>query len=319
MKRLQLPISAGSHWPVALAIALGVGLSLNCSSADPPIGGNATGGDASSGASAGGGAAAGAAGAEGCRSPPSDVYHARIEPLLTDENPKTCNQCHLSGVDLSVFVRPTPCETMACLVQDGLVNPDAPEQSKILSWILRASPDSALITKAVIQAEYDGFLQWIEASASCPSACADVTCGPAQAAQKCEIVAVPSGAPPELGGASDCTDATLEELFYDEVYAWRARCFPCHVSDQLKAAPDAPRWLRVEGNCATSSLASYRIVTSGDYLNLDEPDQSLLLLKPLSVEAGGVEHGGHAKFDGTADPAYQAFLRFIQQYADCKR
>jgi hypothetical protein len=208
---------------------------------------------------------------------------------------------------------------MACLIEDGLVDPAAPADSKILTWIQRASPDSELITDKVIQAEYDGFLQWIEASASCPSACAGATCGSGEAAPKCETTPVPSEPSPAIIGEPDCADTALEQLFYDDVYAWRARCSPCHFSDKLNADPAAPRWIRVEGNCAQSSLATYRRVTSGDFLNLDDPAQSLLLLKPLAIAAGGVKHGGDAKFANQDDPAYQSFLRFITQYAECKR
>src|SRR5688500_7197940 len=51
------------------------------------------------------------------------LYQQRIEPLLETDQPKTCNQCHLSGVDLSVFVRDSMCETRACLLANGLVDP----------------------------------------------------------------------------------------------------------------------------------------------------------------------------------------------------
>lgn len=313
----QFGRKAASLEPPLLAIALGFGSSLHCSSTGKLTGG--AGQSSIGGAPAG---VAGAAGAENCESAPTDIYHDRIEPLLSADTPKSCNQCHLSGVDLAAFVRATPCETMACLVEDGLVDPEAPADSKILSFIRRASPDSELITVEVIQSEYDGFLQWIEASASCPSACAGVICNGTQAAPKCPPTPVPSEPTeplPDVLGPAECADTALEQLFYDNVYAWRARCFPCHFSDQLKAAPTAPRWLRVEGNCAQSSLATYRRITSGDFLNLDEPTQSLLLLKPLAIAAGGVKHGGHDKFDDTSDPAYQGFLRFIEQYAGCRR
>ncbi|HWA77566.1 MAG TPA: hypothetical protein VG937_34755 [Polyangiaceae bacterium] len=296
LERVQ-PKIAG-YWPPVLSTVLGLGLGLNCSPSSRSHPND---------------------GAESCESPPTDIYHDRIEPLLNQDTPKTCNQCHLSGVDLSAFVRSTPCETMACLVQDGLVDPASPPDSKILTWIQRATPDSELITDAVIQAEYEGFLQWIAASAACPSACAGASCGTPGAAEKCETPPAPNMPPPEIMGEPDCSDRALEQLFYDDVYAWRARCFPCHFSDQKKADARAPRWIRVEGNCAESSLASYRTITSGDYLNLEDPTQSLLLLKPLAIAAGGVEHGGHDKFDDTSDPAYQSFLQFIQRYADCRR
>lgn len=316
LQPFQPPIAA--HWPPLLAIVAGLGLSLNCSSPGPEAG-NEGGAAGMSSVSSGGKPTIdwGSSGTENCESPPTDIYHDRIEPLLTEDAPKTCNQCHLSGVDLSAFVRSTPCETMACLLQTGLVDPHSPADSKILTWIQRASPDSALITDQVIQAEYDGFLQWIEASASCPSACAGATCDDPSASQKCETTPVPNTPLSEIMGEPDCSDKALEQLFYDDVYAWRARCFPCHFSDQLKADPKAPRWIRVEGNCAESSLATYRFVANGDFLNLDDPTQSLLLLKPLAVSAGGVVHGGHDKFEDTSDPAYQSFLQFIQQYAAC--
>lgn len=309
---------AARFLPPLLASALGVCLNLRCSPKDGQLDGSgAAGGETARGG--GPSEVGGASGAESCQSRPTDIYHDRIEPLLRAEAPKTCNQCHLSGIDLSAFVRATPCETMACLVSDGLVDPEAPADSKILAWISRAAPDSALITPAVIQAEYDGFLQWIEASASCPSACADATCSAPGPSQTCEVAPVPSAPLANVMGPSDCTDTALEQLFYDNVYAWRARCFPCHFSDQLKADPTAPRWIRVEGNCAQSSLSTYRGLTSSQFLNLEDPTQSLLLLKPLAISAGGVKHGGAEKFDDTDDPAYQSFLRFIEQYAECRR
>lgn len=287
-------VTAG--WLPVLCVISGVSLNLHCSSDGDP----------------------GPTPVEQCETLPTDVYHDRIEPLLVDANPKTCNQCHLSGVDLTVFVRSSPCETMACLVDQGLVNLKAPTQSKILSWISRASPESELITESVIQAEHDGFLQWIEASAQCPSACAGATCGPATSAPTCEATNAPRELPPDFLDEVGCDDASIERLFEKDVYNWRGRCFPCHFSDQTKADPDAPRWIRAEGNCALASLQTMRRVIASGYLNLAEPTQSLLLLKPLAEDAGGVEHGGHDKFSDTEDPAYQSFLHFIQHYAKCQ-
>jgi hypothetical protein len=53
-------------------------------------------------------------------------------------------------------------------------------------------------------------------------------------------------------------------------------------------------------------------------IDVEDPSSSLLLLKPLDVAGGGVEHGGDAKFSSTMDPSYQSFLRFVQYYADCQ-
>src|SRR5687768_16325048 len=72
---------------------------------------------------------------DACTEAASELYRQRIEPILTSDEPSSCNQCHLSGVDLSLFVRDTPCETMACLIERDLVNLEAPEDSTVLSSI----------------------------------------------------------------------------------------------------------------------------------------------------------------------------------------
>lgn len=303
--------------PALLAVALGFAGHAGCNT-DGRLEPATSAGAASSGGAAGAESSGGAAGTPACTVVPTDTYHDRIEPLLRDDNPKTCNQCHLSGVDLGVFVRDTPCETMACLVDQGLVDLTAPSQSKILSWIERASPDSALITDQVIKAEYDGFLEWIQASASCPDTCAGATCTPTTADEICKVTPAPSS-PMPAPDSFDCSDASLEQLFYDDVYLWRGRCYPCHFSSELKADPTAPRWIRVNGNCATSSVETMHQVIARGLINEEDPTQSLLLLKPLSEENGGVEHGGHEKFADTTDPAYVSFLDFIRHYAECQK
>jgi hypothetical protein len=205
---------------------------------------------------------------------------------------------------------------MACLVRDGLVDFDAPAESKILSWISRAAPDNELITEQVIEAERAGFQEWIEASAACPGACRDATC-PAQATGSgCVVEREPdaiSDATPE-----GCGDRALEELFQTDVYAWRGRCFPCHFENQPHRDPAASAWIKTAGNCVSASLATLRAAVASGYVNLAEPERSLLLLKPLAMDVDGLVHGGGQKFDDTSDPAYISFLRFIERYSDCK-
>lgn len=251
-----------------------------------------------------------------CEAEPAQTFHDRIEPLLADGRVSTCNQCHLSGVDLSVFARQTPCETWACLREQGLVDVASPDQSKVLSWIERASPDSDLITPEVIEAERDAFRAWIEANVACPSACGDVTCGAPDEGPQCEVKDHgPTGAPDdsaELG----CSDRELEQMFYDDVYAWRGRCFPCHFDTETKADQRAPRFLSAIGNCETGSAVSLKRMLELGVFDLNDPEQSLLLLKPLDLPEN--RHGGGAKFT-TKDQAYQSFLGFIARYRDCKR
>jgi hypothetical protein len=251
-----------------------------------------------------------------------EMFSQRIAPLLDEDRPKTCNECHLSGIGLGAFVRDDACETMACLVEDGLVDLDDPEQSQILSWIERADPLSPLITEGVIAEEYEGFLDWIEYSADCgTTACAGAECGARKDQPFCENEPQPGlddvRAVAEMD--HDCTDLGLERLFRESVYRGRGRCFPCHfdvAADDIAGNP--PRWIKTEGSCAEGSLATLREIERGGLIDVEEPDQSLLLLKPLDEAVGGVEHGGDAKFHSLEDAGYVNALLFIQKYVECE-
>ena len=69
-----------------------------------------------------------------------DLYKRRIEPLVSGAIPSSCNQCHLSGVELAMFQGNNACETMACLTAMDLINLDDPESSEILNQIKSADP-----------------------------------------------------------------------------------------------------------------------------------------------------------------------------------
>jgi hypothetical protein len=277
-----------------------------------------------------------------CAVKPTETFHERIEPLLSDSRVSTCNECHLSGVDLSAFARETPCKTWACLVDQGLVNVASPEDSKILAWIERASPDSKLITPEVIAAEHDAFRDWIDANAACPAACQGVVCGAPGDAPACSdatdagdfaaalAAAAGGGGAGGAGGANaeagapalppdtrGCSDMELEQAFYDDVYSWRGRCSPCHFDKFPEADKLAPRWISTVGNCATGSAATFKNARDLGIFDTDDPTQSLILLKPLDVAGGGVTHGGAQKFADKTDPTYQSFLRFALHYKAC--
>lgn len=253
------------------------------------------------------------------------LFERRIAPLLSAERPHSCNQCHLSGIDLGLFVGDDPCETLTCLSARGLVDLDTPEDSQLLRWIARAKPDSALITQAVIDAEYEAVRAWLVYHARC----GESACGPQDAAV-CEapmrLVGCPVDAPRVPGAdPGDCSDLTLERLFSERVFTWRNRCYPCHF-EQDRQVPIAPKWIDDtadslsddrETRCHEASLATLRTIVRRGYIDLSAPERSLLLLKPLSIGAGGVLHGGHDKFEGLDDPAYRDFRLFLERYAAC--
>lgn len=248
----------------------------------------------------------------------SALFERRIAPLLADDRPSTCNECHLSGVDLAMFARSTPCETFACLRDQGLVDLDEPEQSRVLSFIRQANPESPLITPDVVDQEYQAFLEWLDYNVSCGSAaCGYVSCGePHQAT--CEVAKEPKVA--EVENASTpmgCSDKDIEQLFLDSVYSSRGRCSPCHFDNWDKNDIGSPPWIKTGGTCNQASLATLRQIERAGYIDVEHPRRSLLLLKPLSEEQGGVEHGGGEKFH-EGDSAYINFTRFVEHYATCK-
>lgn len=248
------------------------------------------------------------------------LYERRIAPLFEDDRPKSCSQCHLSGLDLSLYVRDSACETFACLKDRGLIDIDDPDNSAILGWIDRAEPESTLITERVLAEEYEGFRQWIAYNARCDT-CKKTRCGGAEEATFCR------GSPEAKdfdGKAVDpggCAPAELETLFQKTVYATRGRCSPCHYNDHEQTKNDlAPPWLDVKGTCTEGVTRTLQNVVARDLIDIEHPSESLLLLKPLDEKLGGVPHGGHAKFYSTTrDNAYLAFLYFIERYSACQR
>ena len=246
------------------------------------------------------------------------IFDRRIAPLLVADRPKSCNACHLSGIDMTMFVRDTPCETMACLSEMGLVDLAAPEQSKVLAWIERAKPLSPLIDEAVVQAEHDGFSEWIQHNAQCGAyECAGVVCTSRESDPFCDVAPEPftAGISKDTGG---CTDLALERLFRDTVYETRGRCFPCHFDSEKDAAPEALHFIAQEGSCDESSLETMHNIVEAGLVDLAEPEKSLFIQKPLGEEGGGVAHGGHQKFYPGSDPGYDNFLYWVKRYAACQ-
>jgi hypothetical protein len=237
-----------------------------------------------------------------------EVYDRYVAPLVEGGQPSSCNQCHLSGVNLGNFVQGTPCESMACLMQNGEVDLDDPSNSKILQRIQLADPASGLITERVVDREYEGFLAWIEYSARCQSAaCGEIpnACGGEGSA-----LDTPSG---PLG---ECTEGQLADQFERSVYSTLSgRCAGCHDPDGPKFEEDAILWLDLRDGGALRTM--YNLVGRGA-LNTETVDLSLLLIKPLAEAAGGVPHGGGDKYANTDDATYVETKRWIEAYARCK-
>lgn len=246
-----------------------------------------------------------------------ELFERRIAPLLADDRPSSCNQCHLAGLDLGSFARGTPCQTMACMAEQGLVDLDQPEASLVLSWIERAEPQSDLITEDVIAQEYEAMRSWIEFSARCgDEACEPMEdpCEGGSSWMECNISGDPADREPFVD-PGDCSEPTLEALFADRVYAWRGRCFPCHFQGE---GFNAPHWIDV-GPCEVGASRTMKEVLSRGLIDPADPGSSLLLLKPLDEQAGGLFHGGHNKISKRDEAIFQDFESWIMRFSQCQQ
>ncbi len=237
---------------------------------------------------------------------PEELFTKRIEPIFKSPNPSSCTQCHLSGVDLKDYIRPTHRETFLSLRDQGLIDLDHPEKSKILGLIdmgKEAKKPTDIQTKNRA-AEYEAFAAWIKASA------ADKALRDAPKLKATELAKPPK---PDAVIRHARKDRLLT-AFESSVWALRFRCASCHTEDgaaerakkkPTEAVGEHMAWIRPTAEETLAYLARSPLVDK------KKPEKSLLLLKPLNDE---VSHGGGVKFL-VGDQGYKAFRGFLDDYA----
>ncbi|MGH7199796.1 MAG: hypothetical protein ACREJB_04280, partial [Planctomycetaceae bacterium] len=211
--------------------------------------------------------------------------------------PSSCTECHLSGVELKDYIRPSQEQTFAALVEAGLVDVERPAASKILTFINRRPDSPSLISEKVRQEEHAAFQAWIEAAVKDPKLLAaksnDVELGPAVSDEVIRHAR---------------TDRVLQS-FIDNVWSEVLRCAACHSPDrnqkQVKQHGEQVSWIKLRDPKGTME----HLIDSG-LIDTDAPEASLILQKPTMQ----VEHvGGQKMLIG--DRTYKQFLRFIDDYA----
>ena len=242
-------------------------------------------------------------------SPPSAadakaLFEQRILPIFKSADPSSCVQCHLAGVDLKHYIRPTHEETFLSLRDQGLVDFDDPSKSKILTLIRMGEKEdagAALIHQKTRRAEYEAFAAWIKSSAS-----------------DAKLRSAPRLAPKDLAQPERSNEVIrharidrLQASFNDSIWALRFRCMSCHTEGTpqnqklVEEHGEQVAWMKAAGPEAT--LAYLRTTK---LIDIEQPEQSLLLLKPL----GEVKHGGGKKML-PGDQGYKAYRTFIEDYA----
>jgi hypothetical protein len=105
------------------------------------------------------------------------------------------------------------------------------------------------------------------------------------------------------------------ESFTNSVWAMRFRCMSCHIEgsaeSQKLVKEHGPRvaWFKKAGPEATLDY-----LRESKLIDLDAPEKSLLLRKPLNE----AKHGGGQKFI-KGDQGYKLFLAFVEDYARIAR
>lgn len=239
------------------------------------------------------------------------VFERRIKPIFKSPKPSSCTECHLAGVDLKQYILPSSEKTFLSLRDQGLVDVKNPDKSKILKLIsmrdptVNAAEGAALIHETARQAEFDAFAEWIKACAADDKLVAAPKLAKAELAEPARPVEVIRHAR---------KDALLES-FENSIWAMRFRCMSCHIegtkdNDKLRAEHgDQVAWIKKAGSKATLDY-----LLASKLIDIDKPEESLLLKKPLMA----VEHKGGKKFL-PGDQGYQAFRGWLEDVAKIKR
>ena len=185
---------------------------------------------------------------------PQKVFNERIMPIFRSDNPSSCVQCHLSGVDLKNYILPSSEQTFVSLRDQGLIDLDKPRESKILKLITMQPEGSgaekkgaALIHEKNRKAEYEAFAAWIEAASADPKL---------RSAPPLEKSKVAGPDRPDEVIRHNRADGVLES-FTRNVWALRFRCVHCHMPGALKFEKHVDKhgekmgWLLKDGPAAT--------------------------------------------------------------------
>ncbi|HEX5106573.1 MAG TPA: hypothetical protein VFV87_22290 [Pirellulaceae bacterium] len=225
------------------------------------------------------------------------LFQRRILPILSAKNASSCSECHLSGVDLKDYIRPTQAETFAALKSAGLIDASKPEASKLLAFIARKPDKPSLITDKVRQEEYEAFRAWIVAAVKDPEL----------AKTKAIDGSIGPGLPDEV--IQHARKDRVLASFVDNVWSEVGRCAACHSPDrnqqQVKKHGEHISWIKLGNPQATlDHLREHELI------DVDAPEKSLILLKPLNQ----VMHGGGQKM-AFGDRTYKQFRRFLDDYS----
>jgi hypothetical protein len=223
------------------------------------------------------------------------IFEKRILPIFRSVKPSSCAECHLSGVDLKAYIRPTQQQTFASLVSAGLIDMEQPDDSKILTFINRRPEKPSLVIDEIRQQEFEAFRAWVRAAVSDSTLIADK-----------EVQAIGPQLPEEVisHARMDRVLASFVENVWSEVERFAACHSPDRNQKQVKEHGEQVSRITLRDPQATLDY-----MLESKLIDTDEPEKSLLLMKP-TVQ---ITHGGGQKMV-IGDRTYKQFRRFIDDY-----
>lgn len=255
-----------------------------------------------------------------------EIFNRQVLPLIHEGKEPSCARCHLPGVDLRSLIQFDECNTFSCLSDEKLINVSVLLESKILDWILRGHQiiEKELAEDPVTLAEYKAFVRWIGYQSMCNrSTCGEASrqqclkeedVGPMTSDEQATMIILP-----DISNVETCSDSDFVVRFIQSVWPDHGRCYHCHSDYYSRLSHQSPQpspWMSDDRGIYGALETTQRILNSS-LIDLSRPTQSLILLKPLVEEAGGLAHGGGAKMSSTNDELYLKLLNWITYVAEC--
>ena len=274
---------------------------------------------------------------------PESVFETRLKPIFDSPNPSSCVQCHLSSVDLKDYILPSSRDTFIALREQGLIDTQRPRESKILHLIAMGDADPDRLSRRIHEknrnAEYEAFSRWIE-----------VCCNDSALMSAELTLSIPKAGPshPDEVIRHTRKDRVIDS-FVRNIWSQRMRCFPCHTPAELdrnnplhkkpiQRHRDFVKQYGARMNIfkGTAEETMRSLIGSSrkqrdnrlPLINLAEPENSLLILKPTAkvptkdddgkMRAPSSEipisHMGGIKMH-RGDQSYKAWLHWLTDYA----
>ena len=88
----------------------------------------------------------------------ADLFARRILPILKLSAASSCTECHFNSVELRQYIHKDQAATFAALCDEGLIDVDQPDKSKLLHFIRQAPQQPDPLLAKIRRKEHEAFL-----------------------------------------------------------------------------------------------------------------------------------------------------------------